>query len=179
MRFAFVESWRHLWAVELICRVMQVSTRGYRSWRSRPMSERSRTDMKLLAHISKQRAVTTWSLRVEVRAADKWASGRGRIEAVGATLHFLPLYSPDFNPIVKASPASTPPCARQAIGSWIAFRTRSAFWLASSNPENMPIALVHGERNRSNRKPLHCYQYQKLAKLMVQKPGRSCAFWAR
>jgi transposase InsO family protein len=40
--------------VELICRVMQVSTRGYRSWRSRPISQRARTDMKVLAHIREQ-----------------------------------------------------------------------------------------------------------------------------
>ncbi len=54
MRFAFVESWRHLWPVEAICRVMRVSTRGYRSWRTRPMCHRDRTDMKILAHIREQ-----------------------------------------------------------------------------------------------------------------------------
>src|SRR5690606_30445535 len=51
MRFAFVENWRHRWSVEMLCQVMQVSERGYRSWRSRPMSRRDRTDLKLLAHI--------------------------------------------------------------------------------------------------------------------------------
>ncbi len=49
-----MESWRHIWPVETICRVMQISTRGYRSWRSRPVSQRSRTDMKVLAHIREQ-----------------------------------------------------------------------------------------------------------------------------
>ncbi len=49
-----MESWRHVWPVELICRVMQVSTRGYRSWRSRPICQRARTDMKVLAHIREQ-----------------------------------------------------------------------------------------------------------------------------
>ena len=34
MKFAFVHSWRHRWPVELLCRVMLVSERGYRSWRS-------------------------------------------------------------------------------------------------------------------------------------------------
>lgn len=29
--FAFVEIWRHIWLVEMICRVMQISPRGYRS----------------------------------------------------------------------------------------------------------------------------------------------------
>lgn len=32
---------------------MLVSERGYRAWRSRPISQRERTDMKLLAHIRK------------------------------------------------------------------------------------------------------------------------------
>lgn len=33
---------------------MQVSPRGYRSWRSRPISPRARTDMAVLAHIREQ-----------------------------------------------------------------------------------------------------------------------------
>lgn len=49
-----MESWRHVWPVEMICRVMQVSERGYRSWRRKPISKRERTDMKVLAHIREQ-----------------------------------------------------------------------------------------------------------------------------
>jgi putative transposase len=49
-----VENWRHVWRVETICRVMQVSARSYRSWRARPISHRDRTDMKVLAHIREQ-----------------------------------------------------------------------------------------------------------------------------
>ena len=49
-----MESWRHLWPVETICRVMQVSPRGYRSWRTRPISRRDRTDVKVLAQIREQ-----------------------------------------------------------------------------------------------------------------------------
>ena len=49
-----MESWRHVWRVETICRVMQVSPRGYRAWRSRPVSQRARTDMRVLAHIREQ-----------------------------------------------------------------------------------------------------------------------------
>ena len=33
---------------------MLVTERGYRSWRSRPISRRDRTDMKVLAHIREQ-----------------------------------------------------------------------------------------------------------------------------
>ena len=38
VRFAFVENWRHIWSVATLCRVMQVSPRRYRSWRTRPIS---------------------------------------------------------------------------------------------------------------------------------------------
>ena len=54
MRFAFVKAWRHIWRVETICRVMQVTTRGFRKWLTRPMSSRQRGDMKVLAHIREQ-----------------------------------------------------------------------------------------------------------------------------
>ena len=54
VKFAFVDCWRHMWGVEMLCRVVQVSARGYRSWRIRPMSERSRTELILLAHIREQ-----------------------------------------------------------------------------------------------------------------------------
>lgn len=61
MRFAFVDSWRHQWRVETICRVMRVSARGYRSWRARPASGRTRTDMKVLAHIREQYSLSLGS----------------------------------------------------------------------------------------------------------------------
>lgn len=61
MRFAFVDSWRHIRPVETICRMMQISTRGYRSWRSRPVSQRSRTDMKVLAHFPEQYSLSLGS----------------------------------------------------------------------------------------------------------------------
>jgi putative transposase len=54
MRFAFVKEWRHIWQVETICRVMQVTARGFRKWLTRPMSRRQRSDMKVLAHIREQ-----------------------------------------------------------------------------------------------------------------------------
>ncbi len=56
-----MESWRHVWRVETICRVMQVSPRGYRSWRSRPVSQRARTDMRVLAHIREQYSLSLGS----------------------------------------------------------------------------------------------------------------------
>ncbi len=54
MRFAFVHEHRDRWPVELLCRVLQVSARGYRAWASRATSRRARTDLKVLAHIRAQ-----------------------------------------------------------------------------------------------------------------------------
>jgi transposase InsO family protein len=54
MRFAFVREWRHIWRVETICRVMQVTARGFRKWLTRPISLRQRGDMAILAHIREQ-----------------------------------------------------------------------------------------------------------------------------
>jgi putative transposase len=58
VRFAFVQEHRDRWPVERLCRVMQVSTRGYRAWVSRPACQRDRTDLKVLAHIREQYALS-------------------------------------------------------------------------------------------------------------------------
>ena len=54
MRFAFIDTWKEEWPVEFLCRVMQVTSRGFRAWRKRPISQRQRDDMVLLAHIREQ-----------------------------------------------------------------------------------------------------------------------------
>jgi len=54
MRFAFIDAWKEEWPVELLCKVMQVTSRGFRAWRVRPMSQRQRDDMVILAHIREQ-----------------------------------------------------------------------------------------------------------------------------
>ena len=54
MRFAFVKAWRHVWQVQTICRVMEVTTRGFSKWLARTMSSRQRGGMKVLAHIREQ-----------------------------------------------------------------------------------------------------------------------------
>lgn len=69
-----MQAWRHRWPVETLCRVLQVSERGYRSWRSRPMSRRDRTDMKVLAHIWEQYSLSLGSygrpcMTMELKAA--------------------------------------------------------------------------------------------------------------
>lgn len=50
-RFAFIDTWKETYPIERLCRVLAVTSRGFRAWRNRPMSQRQRVDMQLLAHI--------------------------------------------------------------------------------------------------------------------------------
>ena len=54
VRFAFIDAWKEEWPVEFLCKVMRVTSRGFRAWRVRPMSQRQRDDMVILAHIREQ-----------------------------------------------------------------------------------------------------------------------------
>ena len=61
MRFAFIDAWKEVWSVEFLCRIMQVTSRGFRAWRSRPMNQRQRDDMVILAHVSEQHRLSLQS----------------------------------------------------------------------------------------------------------------------
>ncbi len=61
MRFAFIDAWKEVWPVEFLCRIMQVTSRGFRAWRSRPMSRRQRNDMVILAHVREQHRLSLQS----------------------------------------------------------------------------------------------------------------------
>jgi putative transposase len=54
VRFRFVEEQRGAFPIDRLCRVMNVSPRGLRAFRSRPASPRQRMDMVVLAHIKEQ-----------------------------------------------------------------------------------------------------------------------------
>ena len=54
-------AWKEAWSVEFICRIMQVTSRGFRAWRDRPMNQRQRDDMVLLAHIREQHRLSLQS----------------------------------------------------------------------------------------------------------------------
>lgn len=54
MRFRFIEENLAALPTERLCQIMNVSSRGYRAYRSRPISRRQREDMVLLAHIREQ-----------------------------------------------------------------------------------------------------------------------------
>lgn len=61
MRFAFIHRHRHEWPIERLCQVLRVSARGYRAWTSRPVCQRQRTDLKVLAHIREHYALRNGS----------------------------------------------------------------------------------------------------------------------
>jgi putative transposase len=54
VRFAFIEEHSKQVPVERLCRMLRVTSRGFRAWRGRPISQRQRYDMVLLAHIREQ-----------------------------------------------------------------------------------------------------------------------------
>ena len=51
MRYAFIDRYRHLYPVLVMCDVLEVSSSGYYAWRGRPESRRSREDRELKSKI--------------------------------------------------------------------------------------------------------------------------------
>lgn len=58
MRFRFIEEHSCRLPINRLCQIMNVSARGYRAYRTRPMSQSQRTDMVLTAHIRDQFALS-------------------------------------------------------------------------------------------------------------------------
>ncbi|WP_154665063.1 IS3 family transposase [Leisingera daeponensis] len=54
MRFRFIEEHRDIFCANRMCAVLDVRSRGLRAYRSRPASQRQRSDMVVLAHIKEQ-----------------------------------------------------------------------------------------------------------------------------
>ena len=61
MRFAFIAKNAGMLPVDRLCQIMDVSPRGYRAYRSRPLSQSQRKDMVVLAHIREQFALSLGS----------------------------------------------------------------------------------------------------------------------
>lgn len=61
MRFAFVDEHRHRVPVERLCNILNITSRGYRAWRDRPVSQRQRDDLILLAQIREQHRLSLGS----------------------------------------------------------------------------------------------------------------------
>jgi len=58
VRFKFIEEHRGTLPINRLCHIMNVSARGYRAYRTRPINQSQRTDMVLLAHIRDQFALS-------------------------------------------------------------------------------------------------------------------------
>ena len=54
MRIRFIEEHRDAFCARHMCNVLDVSARGLRAYRTRPASQRQRTDLIVLAHIKEQ-----------------------------------------------------------------------------------------------------------------------------
>ena len=61
MGFAFIAKNADMLPVERLCEIMEVSPRGYRAYRNRPLSQSQRKDMVMLAHIRQQFALSLGS----------------------------------------------------------------------------------------------------------------------
>ena len=61
MRFAFIDQYDGNLSQSQLCGLLDVTDRGYRSWRSRPISQRQRDDMVILAHIREQHRLSLGS----------------------------------------------------------------------------------------------------------------------
>ena len=61
MRFAFIDQYDGKLSQRQLCGLLAVTDRGYRSWRSRPGSQRQRDDMVILAHIREQHRLSLGS----------------------------------------------------------------------------------------------------------------------
>ena len=61
MRFAFIERYEGSLPRSHLCRMLGVSDRGLRAWRTRPMCQRQTGDLVLLAHIREQHRLSLGS----------------------------------------------------------------------------------------------------------------------
>ena len=87
-------------------------------------------------------------------SSHKRAAVQEKIEAVGATLRFLPPYSPDFNPIEKAFSRLKAMPGKAGGRTSAASGISSAGSSTSSNQTSAPITSDHADTNRNEWKTL-------------------------
>lgn len=87
-------------------------------------------------------------------SSHKRASVFAMIEGAGASLRFLPPYSPDFNPIEKPSLASRLCSGRSASAPYPASGAPSAYSSISSAPTSAPTTSAHADMTQTDQNPL-------------------------
>lgn len=83
MRFAFIERYRRVHPVSIMCRLLSVSRGGFYAWRRRPESPRRRQDRRLLVYIQaihrlRRRVYGSPRVHAELRGLG-WGCGRRRV----------------------------------------------------------------------------------------------------
>ena len=94
MRYAFIDRYRHVYPVLVVCDVLEVSSSGYYAWRGRPESRRSREDRELkkkIRSIFNQSRQTYGSPRILDEFRDQGVPcGRKRIARLMKEDHLVP-----------------------------------------------------------------------------------------
>lgn len=131
-----MHSWRHIWPVEMLCRVMQLSTRGYRSWRARPMGQRARGDMKVLAHIREHYGLSLGSygrprMTMELKEAglDVGERGVGRLMRINGSAG-----GDSAGGTIQSRTRFVPASTRSRPTATMGWALRRACWMATLQP---------------------------------------------
>lgn len=108
MRYAFIDRYRHMYPVLVMCNVLEVSSSGYYAWRGRPESRRSREDCELkkkIRSIFNQSRQTYGSPRILDEFRDQGiACGRKRIARLMKEDHLVPKKARRFRRTTIAQP---------------------------------------------------------------------------
>ena len=108
MRYAFIDRYRHMYPVLVMCNVLEVSSSGYYAWRGRPESRRSREDCELkkkIRSIFNQSRQTYGSPRILDEFRDQGIPcGRKRIARLMKEDHLVPKKARRFRRTTIAQP---------------------------------------------------------------------------
>ena len=111
MRYAFIDRYRHVYPVLVMCDVLEVSSSGYYAWRGRPESRRSREDRELkkkIRSIFNQSRQTYGSPRILDEFRDQGVPcGRKRIARLMKEDHLVPKKARRFRHTTIAQPDHT------------------------------------------------------------------------
>src|SRR4051812_50058493 len=111
MRFRFIEDRRADYPVTILCDVLAVSPAGYYAWRSRPESQRSAANRKLVDDIKQVHRDTKGRYGSPRIHAELRAQGRGVSRAASGDLCAITVFAPSLH----GPGGSAPPVAGTAF----------------------------------------------------------------